>query len=236
MDWKQFGLSAKDLIYVIPLAGSVIAVVWEIGSFFPIGQGAFGFFSLSEHLLFALEALPAGVSVIIGVTVVIAISTVRPTLQTPALLSLSSLQRRLLLIGAFLVSAGIGGFISWFGYTQRDAFIFICGLFVIVISFAFFLPAILSDPKIFGPTLLVFVVLATMATAMNQTRGMLNFSDLADINIDGSARKVVCVRSGERGILIYERASMTFLFVKWNAVKGVSWPRRAMLPFFNGAQ
>jgi hypothetical protein len=31
---------------------------WEVGSFVPIGRGAFSMFSLSEHLLFALQALP----------------------------------------------------------------------------------------------------------------------------------------------------------------------------------
>jgi hypothetical protein len=46
----------KDLLVLIPLFGSVLAMTWEVGSFIP--TGGFTYFSLSEHLLAAVNALP----------------------------------------------------------------------------------------------------------------------------------------------------------------------------------
>lgn len=50
-------LPVKDLVVLIPLFASSIAISWEVGRFMPLG--GFLFFSLSEHLLDAMYAMPA---------------------------------------------------------------------------------------------------------------------------------------------------------------------------------
>jgi hypothetical protein len=49
-------LPVKDLVVLIPLFASSIAISWEVGRFMPLG--GFLYFSLSEHLLAAMYALP----------------------------------------------------------------------------------------------------------------------------------------------------------------------------------
>jgi hypothetical protein len=52
-DW-----SLKDALIAIPFLASALALTSEVGYFIPIKGGAFGLFSIAEHLTFALQALP----------------------------------------------------------------------------------------------------------------------------------------------------------------------------------
>jgi|GEM_PF-4378733 len=61
-DDRLLSLQAKDFLVVSPVAASALAMCWEVGYFARIGGGVFGAFSLSEHINFALPALPAALS------------------------------------------------------------------------------------------------------------------------------------------------------------------------------
>jgi hypothetical protein len=50
--------SLKDLAILIPLVGIVLAVTYDVGFFYGIGIEYFTLFSLQEHILFALQAIP----------------------------------------------------------------------------------------------------------------------------------------------------------------------------------
>jgi hypothetical protein len=50
--------SVKDGLIAIPFLASALALTWEVGFFVRVKAGAFGIFSISEHLTFALQALP----------------------------------------------------------------------------------------------------------------------------------------------------------------------------------
>src|SRR5215471_7663425 len=52
-------LQAKDWLVVVPLLATCIAITYELGSFLPLGAESFALFSLSDHLLWAIEVLPA---------------------------------------------------------------------------------------------------------------------------------------------------------------------------------
>jgi hypothetical protein len=57
----------KDAALFLPLLGSLLAITYEIGSFWPLGGAAsFGLFSLSEHLLWAFPAIPTVFSILVG--------------------------------------------------------------------------------------------------------------------------------------------------------------------------
>jgi hypothetical protein len=60
-DYKQFGTS-RDFLVLVPLLGSVLAVTYDIGSLTSVGTAFFSFFTLSEHIVFALEVLPAAIA------------------------------------------------------------------------------------------------------------------------------------------------------------------------------
>src|SRR5260370_28217156 len=54
--------SFKDGLVIIPFFASGLALTWEVGFFLRIKGGAFGLFSVSEHITFALQALPAALA------------------------------------------------------------------------------------------------------------------------------------------------------------------------------
>lgn len=55
---QQNGFGLRDALLAIPITGSAFAMAWEVGYFLPIGSAAFSFFSITEHLGFAVRALP----------------------------------------------------------------------------------------------------------------------------------------------------------------------------------
>jgi hypothetical protein len=50
--------SYERFIPTLPLLGAVIAVTFDVGYFWGVDINYFNFFSLSEHLIFAVQALP----------------------------------------------------------------------------------------------------------------------------------------------------------------------------------
>ena len=52
------GWSLKDVLVAIPVLSSALALTWELGYSGRIGGSSFGFFSIAEHLIFAIQVLP----------------------------------------------------------------------------------------------------------------------------------------------------------------------------------
>jgi hypothetical protein len=50
--------SPKDLLVIVPVLGSVVALSYEVGRFLPVGTDMFGVFPLADHLAFAGGAIP----------------------------------------------------------------------------------------------------------------------------------------------------------------------------------
>jgi hypothetical protein len=48
----------KDYLVILPVIGTVCAVTFDVGYFYGIDINLFTLFSLSEHVLFSIEALP----------------------------------------------------------------------------------------------------------------------------------------------------------------------------------
>jgi hypothetical protein len=61
---KAISWSPKDALIVGPFLASGLALTWEVGFFVRIKGGAFGLFSIGEHVTFALQALPAALSLV----------------------------------------------------------------------------------------------------------------------------------------------------------------------------
>src|SRR3979409_2359319 len=55
---KEAAWAIKDALIVIPFLASAVALTWEVGFFLTIKGSAFGLFTISEHITFALQALP----------------------------------------------------------------------------------------------------------------------------------------------------------------------------------
>jgi len=55
-------LPFKELLVLVPALASALAVAYDVGYFFAFDINYFNFFSLSEHVVFALQALPIAVA------------------------------------------------------------------------------------------------------------------------------------------------------------------------------
>jgi hypothetical protein len=233
MDWTKLDFLPRDLLkdlaLYVPVLGSVLALAWETGSFIPIGSAAFGLFSFSEHVLFALEAFPYVLSVIIGVTTagaVVAVISKRSSAEaTPSKFSKPWMAKAIAV--SLYVASGIG--ISRLGLYWHRGTVLVFGIAGIAAGIGFFSPSRIFVPKIVVPAGLVFAVVLTIAFGSDVTRFLLNNTEAADFNVDGVVRKAVLVRSGERGLLTYEPSTQSFHFEKWGSVKSIAWERRSVL-------
>jgi hypothetical protein len=64
----------KVLTVVTPLFASSIAIIYDVGFFFGLDIGFFTFFTFSEHLVFALQAIPFALPTALGILGFIAIT------------------------------------------------------------------------------------------------------------------------------------------------------------------
>src|SRR5450755_1605834 len=71
-DIREDGL--KALTVVTPLFASSIAIIYDVGFFFGLNIGFFTFFTFSEHLVFALQAIPFALPTALGILGLIAIT------------------------------------------------------------------------------------------------------------------------------------------------------------------
>jgi hypothetical protein len=56
---QEKGEFSKELLVIAPLLGSTLAVAFDVGYFYGIDVNFFTLFSITEHIVFALEALPS---------------------------------------------------------------------------------------------------------------------------------------------------------------------------------
>ncbi|WP_028134352.1 hypothetical protein [Bradyrhizobium japonicum] len=59
----------KDAIVIVPLLGTALAITYDVGFFGGIGLPYFTMFTLSEHIVFALEAVPFVIIVIVAIPI-----------------------------------------------------------------------------------------------------------------------------------------------------------------------
>jgi hypothetical protein len=221
----------KEVFVALPFVGSAIAMSWEVGSFIPIsgvGGRAFGLFSLSEHLLFAIEALPMALVVAALLPVLIAgVSSSTPKRRSHRVDGRST---RIGLRIAFAILAFFGMAVGALGIYERISMLLVLSgtILSLTTAFALYPPAMFLLPKQLFVAAVGFAMATAMALGVDQTRGLLNLPEFHTVRIvvNDVAKEAVLLRTGERGLLIYEPNSRRFAFTKWDAVKGVDWPRR----------
>jgi hypothetical protein len=114
--------------------------------------------------------------------------------------------------------------------------VFSFAVFVLAVTFGCYPPALLLWPRHLFITVAAFALAFAMALGCDQMRGRLNFAKNAPIDhagllhivLDGKDRDVELLRSGERGLLVYDRNLDRFIFAKWDSVKGLDWTRRPL--------
>jgi len=223
-------LSGNDLI-LYPLILFAVAVAFDVGSFVIIGMGFFSFFSPAEHLLFALEALPLALLIcLVALFLCPLILKWRPapsaqtngwdlTLVGKCLLVLALL----LLVGLATGPALYSTYMQWPNTAQ--VLLILLLLLPPLLSFTF------ADARLMR--LLVFPLVAYSAVALSFSLGVSYNAALMSAPPGAPLTSVVFkeegrppigvrpVRSGERGLLMYDPASRLLRFERWDGIRSV---------------
>jgi hypothetical protein len=198
----------KDYLVILPVIGTVSAVTFDVGYFYGIDINLFTLFSLSEHVLFSIEALPLTFCVVIVAPKLLATDLI------PNIARWFNEHKRwmrfitsvmLLLIGflgfkfpatqvplatAITVMAALGAYIA-----GKPPLKHLAGAFVVIAC--------------------IFLLGYTAANLYVDGEKM-HTIETANTKIDGRI-----IRSGERGMLFVD-AQKKILFLKWNEIVRLS--------------
>jgi hypothetical protein len=226
--------SLKDALIVIPFLASALALAWEVGYFVRIGGGAFGLFSIVEHLTFALQALP--IALIVTVPSVVGLAGVN--LWKSLAIRGSRATRKIDNLNRYgvldLLAVGAGLFAVW--YLAGDLLL----ILILILGFVPYL-LILNAPSwlLTHPLIVCAGVLTAFFGALTvgsvsarssiQSSLPLNSIKAGEKGKDIETEiKVRILRTGERGVLYFDPATQTFGLLPWDYVRRIDW---AISPF-----
>lgn len=223
--------SLKDAVVVIPLLGSALAMSWEVGSFLPIGGAAFSYFSISEHLAFAVPALPFAIGFSIMMIFIGALNEVifHPWLMRPRFKSLGiprswTAVRRNVILKSLVIAAAF--FVV--AYARSSASIMAMDITVLSVMACLFFKARKTRLIALGGSLLASSLLLSLAFGVDFMRQRLNTEEPAHIDTADGPISGVIVRTGERGVMLYDRTKLRLSFLRWDSIKGVDWAREPL--------
>jgi hypothetical protein len=228
----------KDMAILLPLLGIVLAVTYDVGFFYGVGIEYFTLFSLQEHILFALQITPIALAVALTLPSGIAayragrnaaerdtppiptgkvepaeLLAIREKVQAYFRRSQRSLFWFSLLFlalgilatathqyfgGAIAITSGVGGLL---GYQLKGS----------------------SVPTIyFALWYLVLYIIASFALGMQMAWGALHSEKPRQVITTASAGPLsaTLIRSGDRGMMVFDPVTRGVRFVLWNDVKG----------------
>lgn len=228
---KSADIPYKDFVVVAPLCGSLLAIAWEIGSFEPIGIGAFGNFTLAEHLAFALPALPVAFASSLMLITLVTVGTIGRLRRSFRVRT----KRTRLVAALFAVGLSISGF---------------AGIVSAVLTFevAPIIPWTLALAVcLFGPVL-VIVVLSNPSTgtgryvslcwialystflayAVGQTQsvGLLRKGVPAEVETEAGRLKLVVFRASASALIGIEPGTKHVVLIKGDRIKERRWDAR----------
>ena len=233
-DEKYF--SIERYATYIPLLAPLLAVTF-VGVFYAFEINFFTLFSLSEHVLFALQALPIAIVFLLFVSIFLPFIATEPkeTQPTPPplwvrkhpwLAKISVLT----IIGLFLIGA-----VVFIGY-QMMMMDLISRLFLAFMFVFVFIPVVVT---VLMPTRFrqIQIVITTTLVCLFMSLlfgiawgvGLRQSGSSSTVKLKTSEFVVgVVVRSGERGVLLYDRASDRLRFEPWDGIKSIEGPATAL--------
>jgi hypothetical protein len=202
----------KELIVLIPIFGTAIAISYDVGYFYGIDIRLFTLFSIAEHMVFALEAAPFAFGIAVGLVAFIGSGA---DLQLGKAIQ-SVGQRRNLFIDAAVIAL-VAITVGWMIYFRR------LGFFAGVAT-GFFI-ALSRMVHITKRTTYLVAGVLVIGTAYafgydNARSYLLSGQAQYSIQIDKelASQTVQIIRSGDKGILYYDPKTNLVSFVRWEAV------------------
>jgi hypothetical protein len=223
----------KDALIAIPFLASALALTWEVGYFARIKGGAFGLFSVAEHLTFALKALPIALAVtVMGVGGLAAKSLMKsPGLQGARKID-GILNRYSSLLSWVCFAAG-GLSAIWYLSARADSLLI--PMLILGLGTAPYLSVIMVPTGLLRHPLIVCVgvvgaFFAALGIGSESARIQIQSSlPLNSIKTGEKGKdieteiKVRILRTGDRGVLYFDPATQTFGLLPWDYVRRVDW-------------
>jgi hypothetical protein len=228
-------IDLKTLAVIGPLFASALAVLYDVGFFAGININFFTFFTLSEHLLFALQAIPLAAFTAysaggfflgswIGAkntdTLLAKLQAEsdlekRQALAAPYLASASRFDRwrSTIVIGVLAmagISLGLGSYVSAFGTA-------VAGILVMLKTD---FQKLDRKAVAFGGVL--FILMLAFLTGYERAGYILKTKTASEnILIDDKVTPARIIRSGERGVLFLSIDTRKLRFIQWDAIKQI---------------
>lgn len=227
----------KEALVIIPFMASALALTWEVGFFQVIGGGSFGLFTVTEHITFALQVLPIALFLSTAVISVVVQFHLMDRHILPRLVSISGHSRRRIrtriLVGALVLNVGLV-VLAYLFLPSATVLIFVliaCTQIVLLLIAPELLRTDLMN-AFFG---LMIGFGGAFGLGVDLARGELSSDrplNKISIGEKGKAAEteiaVRILRTGERGILYFDRSVSQFGFVSWDSVKSIDWVRSPM--------
>jgi hypothetical protein len=205
----------KEALITIPLIGSALAFTFDIGYFWGIDINLFTLFSVTEHVLFAMEALPLAVTFAAIVTFLFGSS---PGKKVLGLISPSPKMTWVdwLIFATIPIPLVVA---IWVGSAAMFA-AFAAGICTGILH--------KSSPSRNTVILCVgfMVFFVAWAIGFDLGRQYLRSENVKhSIQVDSQVLSVKIIRSGDKGVLYYEPKEKELAFVRWEAIKKISETR-----------
>jgi hypothetical protein len=231
---KAISWSLKDGLIIVPFLASGLALTWEVGFFLRIKGGAFGLFSIAEHVTYALQALPIALNL---VTLMIMGSNLKDIhrLLVDAVFGSSPSRKfefplRLFWSAAFLITVIVVFFLGWFRIIDVSAghMIFRAG----GIAAAFIMVWLVNVSRswvIMCLGILLAFILAFGIGVESAQNEIVSSRPLSVIKVgekgssESSKMSVRVMRTGERGVLYFDPADRSFGLLPWEVIKRMDW-------------
>ena len=217
-------------IAYITMLGASVALTFDVGFFSAIGINFFTLFSLSEHLVFAIQALPIALVLLMGVSVGAVLLGAKPPSPPPH--DFQNVSKRRRIAGIIIICLLILGPLSYLGlilYNNPEmlliAIVFAMVGFGLLILEPAYKPLYTAFMAIYLANWIAFIFgihLGTMYLSKNDiSKGLMSaVFNVVDFK-DGASIKGRIIRSGDRGVLLYDPASDRVRFELWDTIHSI---------------
>ena len=218
-------------IAYIPLLGAAVALTYDVGYFQAVEISFFTLFSLSEHIVFAIQAFPIALLLLIPLSAFAVImgkegASVPPPYDPAQISKFQRIAAYALLIFIFFLLISVLGF----ALLQSPETILIAIEFAVAGFGILLLPPLYKRIFIVSMAILISLTLSFIVGYWNG-RGSLSSDDNANkifpssietVNFkNGAPMNGRIIRSGDRGVLLYDPVSNRLRFVLWEAIGSI---------------
>lgn len=215
-------LSLKEYLIFAPIVGSSLAIAFDVGYFYGLDSGFFSAFSLTEHILFALYATPFAILLLIGGALEVAIMLRIPHNRRPAtgqhrgIFRLRHFDIFKIIFTTVALASAILEMVVYENYLFGIAVI----AFLVASVIANIVPPLQRDLYVFAFLTPLAGVCLSFSFGALFAQSLIKHAEVdSHIRLSGGRDMAgTFIRSGERGILIYENTSRSFKLVPWTQV------------------